>query len=127
MHLKIFLSDTINNFGEKNDGESSTTVENLTWNERKSKFMKNINNYEETPQDCFLNSKHRYLRSTKKILLMFRRNIDKKALELRHQRNPDAFFDIVNPENPDQLEETTMNKIYETIETLLPQTIDCVK
>ena len=53
---------------------------------------------------------------------MFRRNVDKTSLELRHQRNPDALFDIVNPEGTDELEETTMNKIYDTIETLLPKT-----
>lgn len=100
----------------------STPVDNAKWNTKKQNFMENLSNYNENPQDLFLNLDRRYFKSTKKILLMFRRNINKTSLELRHQRNPDALFDIVNPESNGYLEDSTMNKIYHTIETLLPQT-----
>jgi len=101
---------------------SRTTAENASWQKNKQNFMENLATHKEIPQNLFINHDRRYLKCTKKVLLMFRRNVDKSQLELRHQRNPDALFDIVNPDSVDELEDTTMNKIYDTIETLLPKT-----
>jgi hypothetical protein len=46
----------------------------------------------------------------------------KENLELRHQRNPDAFFDLFLDENED-LDDIGYERIYNTIETLLPKAL----
>lgn len=110
------------------ENELSTTVENQTWDEKSQKFLDQLGAVHDEVHDCFSNFTDKYIKNSKKILLMFRRNLDKSTLELRHQRNPDAFFDIVNPESPDEIDDICMGKIYETIETLLPKTrIDFVE
>jgi len=50
------------------DSENSTTVENLTWDEKKFNFMKNLPNYSEKAEDCFMNQDQKFIKTTKKIL-----------------------------------------------------------
>lgn len=42
-------------------------------------------------------------------------------MELRHQRNPDVFFDLFNPIWPNGIDNLGLDRIYSTIETLLPK------
>jgi hypothetical protein len=76
------------------------------------------------PTDCFLHDTHNtYFRTCKKVLLMFHRNLGaKENLELRHQRNSDAFFDLYPTQTSGQ-DEIGKERIYILIETLLPKAV----
>lgn len=90
--------------------------------------------------DSYIYENGKYLRKTKKTLLIFRRVSQKKAkctLELRHQRTCDVCFDWANvdqnntnpeevdPINKDGIKRTDLFKpneyMYKMIETMLPK------
>lgn len=93
-------------------------------------------------ENLMIKDESTYFSKTKKILLMFRRidNGGGKALELRHQRTCDVFFDIVDEDNEGRiprfqptphiimfslpyldLHDQTKEYIYRMIETMLPK------
>jgi hypothetical protein len=51
----------------------STTAENLDWEEKKQNFMESLGTHHEVVEDCFLNQREKYIKCTKRILLLFRR------------------------------------------------------
>lgn len=74
--------------------------------------------------DILFQGESPYLRKSKKVLMMFRRNDSKESnLELRHQRTCDALFDLVNQEDPRASDAKTIDYIYRMIETLLPRAL----
>jgi len=45
-------------------------------------------------------------------------------LELRHQRNTDAYFDLFDSSKRNGISNAAKNKIYDIVETLLPKTTE---
>lgn len=90
----------------------------------KAVYMDALAEVTSQPDESFLyDCKNKYFRNCKLILLMFHRNLgSKENLELRHQRNPDAFFDLFLDEDED-LDDIGYERIYGTIETLLPKAL----
>ena len=91
------------------EGKGYNYVENLAW------VKQRVNNtFAEQSSDFFKRSKI--------TLLFFRKNTNEQ-IELRHQRNPDVYFDFVRSM---VVEGTTLDReekpelIFHTIETLLP-------
>ncbi len=72
-------------------------------------------------EDVMLNNDTGFFYNTKLTLLMFRRFHKKLSLELRHQRNPDCFFDVRFEGFQNGMDDFGKERIYGTIETLLPK------
>lgn len=72
-------------------------------------------------EDVMLNNITGFFYNTKLTVLMFRRLHKKLSLELRHQRNPDCFFDVHFDGFKNGLDDFGKERIYKTIETLLPK------
>lgn len=45
-------------------------------------------------------------------------------MELRHQRNSDAFFDLHDENKRNGISEIAIKKIYNVIETMLPKAVE---
>lgn len=45
-------------------------------------------------------------------------------MELRHQRNTDAFFDVFDENRRNGISEIAITKIYDIVETMLPKTAE---
>lgn len=73
--------------------------------------------------DIFDNAKYSYFRKSKKILYMFRKQLPKTQLELRHQRTSDTVFTLCHSSAENALLSDTHLKqfVYKLIETLLPR------
>jgi hypothetical protein len=70
--------------------------------------------------EIFYEGEYDYLKKSKKVLLMFRRNEAKEAsLELRHQRTCDVAFDQADKEA--EVASSAKEYVYKMIETLLPK------
>ena len=72
-------------------------------------------------EDVMINRDSGFFYNTKKTILMFRRFHKKLSLELRHQRNPDCFFDVHFEGFKHGMDDFGKERIYSTIETLLPK------
>lgn len=72
-------------------------------------------------EEIMMNNKGNNFNTTKLTLLMFRRHHKSQSLELRHQRNPDCFFDIYFEGQINGMDDIGKERIYKTIETLLPK------
>ena len=92
-------------------------VENFVW------VKKKVNN-------TFFEQESSYFRKSKLTLLIFRRN-SKESVELRHQRNPDVYFDFVRIiekyQNGKEINNFSSSEreskplfVYHLVETLLP-------
>lgn len=61
-------------------------------------------------EDAFVHEDYKYIKKSKKTLLIFRRTSNKKGpctLELRHQRTCDVVFDwaVLKDQSPDDMEQ----------------------
>lgn len=110
--------------GSKADKDSDVSKENLFPVNGKIDFarLKKLQ-----VDDAFMNNSSIYLQNTKKTFLMFRKFHPKLPLELRHQRNPDAFFDIFYEGLVNGMDDKGKERLYKLIETLLPKAINSTK
>lgn len=52
------------------------------------------------------------------------KNLNKQTLELRHQRNTDAFFDVFDESKRNGISQLAIQKIYDIMETMLPKSAE---
>ncbi|ORY36465.1 hypothetical protein BCR33DRAFT_855209 [Rhizoclosmatium globosum] len=63
----------------------------------------------------------KYFRKSKTTCFIFRK--EGESIDLKHQRNADCEFDFVKPASDDRLTQEKPSKIYDVIETMLPEAL----